>query len=199
MTQSEIWDVVVREVKLNGVVSIHFDEAQHLFQRRNESVRRSFLDSFKSIMKSYEWPLILIFSGVPDLEDFLKEEPQLYRLVSRLEFQNVELPENYETVHEIVGSYAIEANLPIDDALSTTDFYHRLVTAGAYRWGLVIEITIGAISAARAEGANRLQPRHFIIFWVSKTHGSEAATPFTHSSFETMFRRDHPFVDARDQ
>lgn len=147
-------------------------------------------------MKSHEWPLILIFSGVPELDDYLKEEPQLYRLLNRIQFEDVELPENLETVHQIVGSYAIEANLTIDEPLLSSEFYERLVAAGAYRWGLVIKLTIGAISASRVAGTGYLTREHFIDAWVGKTQTFRAGTPFTHSSYETIYRKDHPFISA---
>lgn len=133
LTQSEIWERVVTEARLAGVVGIHYDEAQHIFRKKNEADRLAILDSFKTLMKSHDWPLILIFSGVPELEDYLRQEPQLYRLVNRIEFEDISLPEDYDTVHEIVGSYALQAGLEVDEAILTEDFYHRLVTAGAFR------------------------------------------------------------------
>ncbi|MEM7630995.1 MAG: ATP-binding protein, partial [Pseudomonadota bacterium] len=105
-------------------------------------------------------------------------------------------PENFETLHEIVGSYAIKAGLEVDPGIMTHDFYERLTAAGAYRWGLVFKLTIGAIGAAKVAGAQQLRIEHFIDKWVSKTQTNRAATPFTHSSFQTMYRKDHPFVEA---
>jgi hypothetical protein len=107
------------------------------------------LDSFKTLVKSHDWPLILIFSGVPELDGYLRLEPQLYRLLNRLKFKDISLPEDFDTVHEIVGSYAMQAGLEVDERILATDFYHRLVTAGAFRWGLIIKLTIWAIGEAR--------------------------------------------------
>ena len=100
------------------------------------------------------------------------------------------------TVHEIVGSYALQAGLDVDETLLTADFYHRLVSAGAFRWGPIIKLTVDAIAAASAENTGVLSRDHFIDAWVAKTQANRAATPFTHSGFETMYRKDHPFVEA---
>ena len=46
LTQYEIWETVVREAKLNGVVGIHFDEVQHIFHKKADADRLAILDAF---------------------------------------------------------------------------------------------------------------------------------------------------------
>jgi len=196
LTQSEYWEYVVREAKLAGVIGIHYDETQHIFRKKGELDRLSILDSFKTLMKSHEWPLILIFSGVPELDGYLREEPQLYRLLHRVTFNDVELPEELNLVHEIVGNYALQAKLSVAEPLLTADFYSRLVAAAAFRWGLVIKLTIEAITASKIEGTGYLTAEHFIDAWVSRTETSRPASPFVHGSYETIYRKNHPFVEA---
>ncbi|SNR35024.1 ATP-binding protein [Puniceibacterium sediminis] len=198
LTQSEIWDIVVREAKLAGTIGIHFDEAQHIFREKKSADCLAVLDSFKTLMKSHDWPLMLIFSGVPELEGYMKAEPQLHRLLHRVQFNDVSLPDDYKTVHEIVGSYAVRSGVEVDADLMTQDFLDRLVAAGAYRWGVLIDITKRAIAAAQDEGAERLIRDHFTDWWVSKTKTARVATPFTHSDFRSMYRKDHLFLKALD-
>ncbi|MCL3881832.1 hypothetical protein [Marivita sp. GX14005] len=88
----------------------------------------------------------------------------------------------------------MRAKLETDEAILDEDFYHRLVAAGAFRWGLVIKLTIDAIAAARVAGSAKLLVDHFVDAWVAKTQENRVATPFTHSAFETMYRKDHPFI-----
>ena len=196
LTKVELWERVVTEAKLAGVVGIHYDEAQHIFRKKSETDRLAILDSFKTLMKSHDWPLMLIFSGVPELDGYLQEEPQLYRLINRIRFKDISLPDEFDTVHEIVSSYALSSELELDGSIPHEDFYHRLVVAGAFRWGLVIKLTIKAIGVARETGMSALNAGHFIEAWVDKTDTNPAATPFTHSGFETMFRKDHPYLAA---
>ncbi|MCF2906195.1 ATP-binding protein [Octadecabacter sp. CECT 8868] len=196
LTQGDIWGIVIREAKINGFIGIHFDEVQHIFRKKSEVDRLAVLDSFKSWMKSHKWPLMLIFSGVPELNVYMREEPQLYRLLDRLPFEDISLPEDYQTIHEIVGSYAISAGLEVDPDLMTQDFLDRLVCAGAYRWGLVLKLTSFACTIAQDASSTSLTRDHFVKWWVNKTKAAKIATPFLHSGYETMYRRDHPFIEA---
>ncbi|WP_171236948.1 AAA family ATPase, partial [Ruegeria sp. HKCCA6837] len=62
-TQEYIWQRVLDQAQGQGVVGIHYDECQHVFEKDAKS-NRIFLDSFKSMMKEPRWPLMLILSGV---------------------------------------------------------------------------------------------------------------------------------------
>jgi len=198
LTQSENWDIVVREAKLAGVIGIHFDEAQHIFREKSDADRFAVLDSFKTLMKSHDWPLMLIFSGVPDLNDYIEMEPQLHRMLHRIRFNDINIPDDYRTIHEIVGSYALKAGVDVDPDLMSQDFFDRLVAAAAYRWGLLIEITEGAVAGTQLTGTETLVRNNFTDWWVGKTKVSRVATPFTHSDYKTLYRKDHPFMKALD-
>jgi Cdc6-like AAA superfamily ATPase len=196
LTQSEIWDIVVREAKLAGVIGIHFDEAQHIFREKSVADRLAVLDSFKTLMKSHDWPLMLIFSGVPELDGYVKEEPQLHRLLTHIHFNDINLPEDYETIHQIVGSYAMLAGVDVDTDLMSQDFFDRLAAAAASRWGLLIAVTKFAVAEAQRAGSSKLVRDHFTAWWVSKTEVSWVATPFTHRDFRTLYRKDDAFIKA---
>lgn len=195
LTQAEIWNVVVREAKLSGVIGIHYDETQHIFFTSSEKGRLTILDSFKTLMKSHEWPLMLIFSGVPELTNFLKQEQQLFNLVHQVPFNDISLPDDVETVHEIVCSFAMLANVEVNEELRTQDFYERLVAGSAYRWGLVCVLVVDAISDAKFRSDTHLRMEHFVDSWVAKTSMSKAASPYFHSNFKAAYRIDHPFID----
>lgn len=202
-TQFEIWDLVVKQAKLQGVVEIYYDEAQHIMRGKSDAEVLSVLDAFKTLMKSHDWPLMLILSGVPELGGYVQREPQLVRLMTRIEFQEIDLSsapghpaQDYETLNEIVGSYAISAGLDVDADLPTGDFLHRLATAGTFRWGLVIDMVVDAVALAVARGEGSLERLDFVEAWCDKAGMNELATPFTHDSYERMFRRDKPFRAA---
>jgi len=202
-TQFEIWELVITQAKLQGVIGIHYDEAQHIMRGKSEAEVLSVLDAFKTLMKSHDWPLMLILSGVPELGDYVQREPQLDRLMTRIEFGEINLAStpgrpapDYDVLNEIVGSYAISAGLDVDAALPTGDFLHRLATAGAFRWGLVIDMIVDAVAHAVARMEGAVDRSDFVAAWCEKTGMNELATPFTHDSYERMFRRDKPFRAA---
>lgn len=202
-TQFEIWDRVIWQAKRQGVVGIYYDEAQHIMRGKSDAEVLSVLDAFKSLMKSHEWPLMLILSGVPELGDYVQREPQLDRLMTRIEFSEINLSSapgfpapDYHTLNEIVGSYAISAGLEVDANLQTGEFLHRLATAGAFRWGLVIDLVVDAVALAVARREGMIARSNFVAAWSEKTGMNQLATPFTHDSYERMFRKDKPFRAA---
>ncbi|MYM56612.1 ATP-binding protein [Thalassovita mangrovi] len=199
-TQFEIWDLVVRQAKLKGIVGIHYDEAQHIMRDKSDKEVLAILDAFKTLMKSHEWPLMLILSGVPELDSYVQREPQLDRLLSRVTFAEIDLcsapgqlAPDYTVLHEIVGSYAMSAGLEVDPGLQTGDFLHRLATAGGFRWGIVIDIVVDAVAHAVGRMGGFLTPEDFVAAWVNKTKMNELATPFTHEAYERVFRNQTLF------
>lgn len=197
-TQDRIWEKFVLQSKLQGYVGIHYDEAQHIFRKKSEAETVAILDSFKTLLKSQDWPLILIFTGVQELEGYIEREPQLFRLMTTHQFDDVTLPNDYQTIHEVVGSYAIDGKIEVADGLACEDFYKRLATAAAFRWGLLIKMTTDAIAGALFKGADHLDVEHFVDVWVEKTQMPRIVTPFTHASYETMFSRHNPFLRSID-
>ncbi|MDA7422692.1 hypothetical protein [Tritonibacter multivorans] len=151
------------------------------------------LDCFKTLVKGPDWPMMLILSGVPELADSIPKLEQLFRKVAHVRLDDIDLEVDIEEVNSIVGSYAIEANLSVDDDLTSGDFLHRLTTAGAFRWGLVFELVMKAVGSAVKQKSNQLKREHFVDVWVTKTGMNSIATPFTHSDYATMIRKDRPF------
>lgn len=199
-TQFEIWNMVIEQAKRQGVVGIYYDEAQHIMRGKSQAEVMSVLDAFKTLMKSHDWPLMLILSGVPELGGYVAQETQLERLMTRIEFSEIDLKngvcepaEDYLTLNEIVGSYAIRAELGVSTDLQTGDFLHRLATAGAFRWGLVIDLVVAAVAKAVSRRSEVLEHSDFVEVWCEKTSMNQLVTPFTHEGYETMFRRDRPF------
>jgi hypothetical protein len=193
LDQTSIWDRVAQQGRLQGVVVINYDEVQHIFAGKSGAALEEVLDSFKSILKSKTWPIMLILSGLPELSGYIESFEQLFRKVTHISFSDIAFETDVKTVHEIIGSFAIEARLEMAPELNTHDFIHRLVTAGAFRWGLVCQIVTMAVAEAAASHSKQLTKEHFVQIWVSKTEMNRAATPFTHSAYETVFRRDAPF------
>lgn len=196
ITQPQISRRIKQQSERQGIVVVWYDEAQHILATKNEDVLLEVLDCFKTMVKGPDWPIMLILSGVPELAGIIPELEQLFRKVTHVRLDDIDFAEDSEKVHSIVGSYAIEAGLEVDDALDMEDFLHRLTTAGAFRWGLVIELVMKAVGRAVAERSSRLDVDHFVQAWVAKTGMNPAATPFTHSGYQTMFRRDKPFQAA---
>lgn len=193
LTQADIWSRVAYQAEEQGIIGIHFDEAQHIFAGKSDNDREMILDNFKSLIKTRGWPLMLIMSGVPELADHLRALDQTQNKVTHVHFEAIDLPDDLEVIHEIVGSYAFKNGLEVDDDLLTEDFYRRLAVASAMRWGTLIKMTIASISNARVSGSTTLSRDHYVDFWAGKANVNTLATPFTHPGYETMFRPEKPF------
>ncbi|MBB5720523.1 hypothetical protein FHS72_000127 [Loktanella ponticola] len=115
------------------------------------------------------------------------------------QFSDITLPADFQIIHEVVCSYAINGKIEVAGGLAGEDFYKRLATAAAFRWGLLIKMTSDAIGAALSKGAARLEVDHFVDVWVEQTQMPRFVTPFTHDRYETMFRRDNPFLKSIDE
>lgn len=193
MTQGQIGRRVRQQGALHGVVGIWYDEAQHILAHKKQEALEEVLDCFKTMVKGPDWPMMLVMSGVPELADYIPHLEQLCRKVTHVSLDDVDFQKDSDTVNDVVGSYALEANLTVAEELLEDEFLHRLVTASAYRWGLVLELVMKAVGKAVAQRSAELNVEHFVQAWVSKTGMNAAATPFTHSGYVTMFRRDNPF------
>lgn len=193
ITQTAIWKLVAKQARLQGIVAIHYDETQHILAGKTDTAVEEILDCFKSLLKSTSWPLMLILSGVPELNSYIPEFEQLARKVTQVTFEDIDYDNEAQQVSEIVQNYALRAGLEVDDDLLSVDFIHRLTTAGAFRWGLVFSITKKAVMEALKDHSPTLKRDHYVAMWVNKTKMNHAATPFTHEAYETVFRRDAPY------
>ena len=146
------------------------------------------LDSFKSLLKDHNWPLMLIFSGIPSLSVHIKKEEQLDRLLRTVSFDGINLSEeaDREEMIHLVFSYADKAGLEVED-LVTEDFLERLDFAACHRWGLVIEMLIEAFSLAALSAKNVCQIDHFSTAFSKVSGLPEGYSPFTMPNYQSHF------------
>ena len=142
--------------------------------------------------------LILILSGVTELAGQVREEPQLFRLLNRVEFSDITLPRDFDTLHDVVGNFALDAGLETKAELASEDFYDRLATAAGFRWGLVISIVKQAIEEAKLIRSGELTIDQFLRAWTNKTGMIPAASPFLNRQYRTAFPRDRLFWSDKE-
>ncbi|MCZ7676391.1 MAG: ATP-binding protein [Roseovarius sp.] len=107
-TQADIWEMVIKYAKLQGVVGIHFDECQHVFTDDGQRTNQQILDSFKTLLKESRWPLMLILSGIPSLAVQVAKEEQLAHLLRTVRFDNINLEResDMEELLQLTYSYS---------------------------------------------------------------------------------------------
>lgn len=187
--QTQIWELVVKTARLQGVVGFHFDECQHLFKEGADS-NKQHLDSFKTLLKDTRWPLMLILSGVPELKKHIKEEEQLDTLLKTVEFQGIDL--NCESdVKELVGlAFSYARRVGVEFSVSEgSDFFERFAFAACNRWGLAIELLIEALTICQLEGEKVSTVEHFSKAFSKIYSTPPGYTPFDLSDYQDGF--DH--------
>jgi hypothetical protein len=187
-TQTNIWDMVIKYAKLQGVVGIYFDECQHVFSDRGEIINQQLLDCFKTLLKDTSWPLMLILSGIPTLAAHIAKEEQLARLLRIVRFEDIDLSRqsDKDEMLQLTYSYAERAALDFT-SLATEDFLERLAFACCNRWGLVIEMLIEAFTRARYLEETICTIDHFSHVY-AETHSTPVGySPFTMPNYRDKF------------
>ncbi|WP_164887681.1 ATP-binding protein [Paenirhodobacter populi] len=194
MTQTEIWDMVGFQARAQGVHGIHYDECQHIFPRKSVEGRAMILDSFKSLLKNPDWPLMLVLSGVDELVGHIASEEQLAYLLRPVQFQEISLQrsEDRHELNSLCFAYADKAGVDFS-GLSTLDFFRRLTCACGNRWGLVIELLIDACVEAQTATATALTPKHFCRAFTARTGLTPGYSPFSIETFEPLFKGEKMF------
>lgn len=192
--QNDIWSKVQKYAELQGVVGIHFDECQHVFTEKDSLTNHKMLDSFKSLLKDQQWPLMLILSGVPSLAAEISKEEQLARLLRVVKFDGIDLSrkDDMDELIHLVFSYGDKAQLEFDD-FEMDDFLARLAFAACQRWGLVIELLIEAFSLALLNGDKICKIDHFSEAFSIISGAPRGYSPFTMPNYQENFDQDKLF------
>ncbi|MCR9110725.1 MAG: ATP-binding protein [Rhodobacteraceae bacterium] len=189
--QTYIWAQVTKTARLQGVIGIHFDECQHVFTEGKSRTNQLFLDSFKTLLKDQEWPLMLILSGIPSLETQVRQEQQLSSLLRVVRFDGIDPQDNTDKneLIQLVYSYADKAQLEFDD-FDLDDFLERLAFAGCYRWGLVIEMLIEALTIAKLGGEGLCKIDHFSNAFARVYSLPDGYSAFTMPNYKDRFDQE---------
>ena len=113
------------------------------------------MDGFKSLCKNKHWPFVLILSGVPALAGFVNGYDQLRELLKPVHFGLIQYPKDIAEVNNLCFAYADHGDIEFDP-LAKRDFYERLAFANGYRWGLVIEMLIEALTLCKLDGRTEI-------------------------------------------
>ncbi len=184
-TQEYIWERVLDQAQGQGVIGIHYDECQHVFIE-GAKTNRIFLDSFKSMMKEPRWPLMMILSGVPSLSKHVRSYEQLDKLVDPVHFSEIKLKRDEDLLVALLFAYADRVDIDIE-GLVTRDFLARLDHACANRWGLVIELLIDTLIAAKLKGKSCLTNDDFAEQFTLRSGIPASYSPFVVADFEKAF------------
>lgn len=225
-TMEYIWGLVTHQMRQQGVIGIHYDECQHAFKKPKSSkgetsakeLNRILLDSFKTLMKDPQWPVILILSGVPELSDYIAQYGQLDDLLNPVHFDPIDLEAerqfwtdtdegmqlvtrtDQDQLLALLYAYFDRAGFDFEP-LANQDFLDRLVFACVGKWGLVIELVIAVLSFALMKQAKSVTVQDFVFQFSRRSRISGNYSPFTHKSYRQAFdpKKILEAIEAADQ
>lgn len=180
-----IWDQVKIQLKLRQTCFLHLDEAQDLARHQTDKERQSVVNTLKSLMENSYWPTGLILSGMPDLKKIVNQDPQLARRLYPVEIGRLHAIREVEPVLDIVQKYADRAQVDTHSSVREPLFAQRLMHAADYEFGLMVELTVQALSKALiSEGSEApLRLQHYADVYFERSAAIDALNPFIAEDF----------------
>lgn len=150
-----IWSRAEAQLRRDKYLVLNIDEAQHLFIGKKDKEIEVILNGLKDLMKRPGWPVLPIYSGVPELLDYANGNEQLTSLLEPVTYEDIaydatsltEVDAILVTFSEVVGLDPTEVR--------NSDVYNRLIHASNRRWGRLIELIIHALAEICVEHPDR--------------------------------------------
>lgn len=99
------------------------------------------------------------------------------------------LPRDIEAMNRLAYSFAKKVGVCFEE-LSTDDFYRRLGYACAFRWGLVIELLIEALTRCQLAGRGAISTDDFVEAFAALYGLPTGLSPFTVDDYRETFDPD---------
>ncbi|MBD8651165.1 TniB family NTP-binding protein [Rhizobium sp. CFBP 13726] len=149
MNEYELYDLLVKQMIENGKVIAHIDEMQQIVSAKNDDKIQSVADIIKLMAQVQDYPIHLIFSGLPSIANFLgarRDLPNRDQQLSNRSHGVVELPilnsnstEDKNAVREALVGIAAVADLRLGKDVDD-DLLQRTMHAASYAFGSVLEL-----------------------------------------------------------
>ncbi|WP_207552125.1 TniB family NTP-binding protein [Yoonia rosea] len=175
-----IWSRAEAQLRRDKYLVLNIDEAQHLFMGKKDKEIEVILNGLKDLMKRPGWPVLPIYSGVPELMDHANANEQLTSLLEPVTYEDIaydatsltEVDAILVTFSEVVGLDPAEVR--------NSDVYNRLIHASNRRWGRLIELIVHALAEICVEHPDRNEVliTDFALIFQRWTGVSDAANVF---------------------
>lgn len=154
-SSATVWSRVESQLMRDRYLVVNIDEAQHLFTDKKPTEIKVILNGLKDLMKRPDWPILPIYSGVPELLDFANENEQLTSLLEPVTYSDIAYDAiNLKEVDTILVTFCEVVGLDPTE-VRNSDVYNRLIHASARRWGRLIELIIHALANVCVEHPDR--------------------------------------------
>lgn len=174
-------------MRLMGVKVLHIDEAHHVTETANATQIKKIINVFKCLMIDDEWPITLIFSGIPEIIGALHRDQQLRARIKFVRLAKLTLATDTRKIRGIIRQLTELAGLAIE-ADHAEALAPRLIHASGYQLGRAIEFVQDAIEVRLKRNARPLEadptvskaliPDDFATAYARSTGVEEDDNPF---------------------
>lgn len=177
IARGDVWNMMPAELANLGVALVHIDETQHLLAHAKE--RDDLVKSLKGLMNDHEWPMRIVLSGMPEVNQMLLEDEQAERRQFSVELPSISLPEEMSVVTKIITELSAEAQIDVSSLLSS-DLPERITHAANYQYGRIADVVKAAIYVAVLKGSDSLTRTHFARAYLmhANVQGKDELNPF---------------------
>jgi len=186
LKENIVWQMVRERLQIHGIRYVHIDELQHAVEYVTDGELQKVRNTLKGLLQQSEWPVCLIFSGLPMLIPFIQGERQLKRRSRFVTFADMSLSTDRSDIHAmarglIIGAAKLTASKLLNDA-----FYARLLHAAENQFGTMIEYVQDAIEDALDEGATEVTTDHFADVYEARSGCDPEFNVFTSAEWHKI-------------
>ncbi|WP_426231651.1 AAA family ATPase [Pararhizobium sp. DWP3-4] len=161
-SEQELTALLKEQAKERSLIALHIDEGQHAIRSNTPKAIKGVQDFLKNLMAIPDWPLHLIISGMPEVDNMRIGDGQMERRSHVLKFEPMEYPDDLDWLKTLLHNVAVQqCSLKLSDAITSDEFLGRLCRAMNGGWGSIIEMVQEACFVALANGRTTLTINHF--------------------------------------
>lgn len=193
-TEDYLFSRVIEAFREERVAALHLDEFQDLGRSKADGPMRAFVTRLRHLTQNRSWPVCLFLSGTPDAKQLINKVPSLARRLAPVEFQPVSHQSEIDELASHITALSSKAEIDVEHTMFREDhFLEHLAHAGAYSFGLIIQIIISALCEAALDAASGkatcLSYMHFIRAYDWKSDAGDDFNPFLADNWSVIDTR----------
>lgn len=172
-----IWNRVYERLGHRGIFGVHFDELHNFVRTANKNDRKEVQNAIKTLMNMTEWPVFVVVSGLPDLQEFIEDACEDRRRLRTLHFSRLASPGDNAKMSAMLKAVCDVAKLVVSD-VSVERIIPRLLHAALHALGTSMELMHEAIDGTLRKGLAELDILAFANAYAARTGCHADANPF---------------------
>lgn len=179
MTNANLINVILRELRRAEVEFVIFDEAQELFPEKNKKILSFARGLLRKMLNLKQFNIACI--GLPETYSVIAEDPQLFGRggLEHMHLQPYDWndPEDQKGFRALCHKFDIE--MPFEKSgFGGPEFAHRLFLVSGGCIGHLKNYLIDAGNYAIADGSAQVELRHFAVAFDARKRPGETFNPF---------------------